>query len=234
MLRLPLNSHHPACVAYRTGRLEEYNVTTFGAKYTKYFYVRHRGHLVRRAMPNAHQTWYAPRFRYVGSTTPGTPPARVNCVEFCQRALCALGIDAPRFVALPLWRRRVLYLPFVLGAPRRAPRDVVLRGCDAPFDAAHVRRVLQGSGVEVHVVAVLVPIKRTALRGRHVCLVLRHGDKCFSVSVGETLAPTQHSAWTDVFVSIPDPLLVRHRADAFVLGSTTVAHARALQGLLKV
>tara|TARA_B110001450_G_scaffold144690_1_gene135336 strand:- start:201 stop:893 length:693 start_codon:yes stop_codon:yes gene_type:complete len=223
-MKIDPNSNHPVALAYRSGRLENYNLITFGEN-RNYFFKYSKG-ILHQQKTRGHQYYYSSKFSYlISSPINMQTPRFANCMEFVQRVAVMMNVaDACTFYKINIKPFTVTYLPYLkrFKCPSRTIEEIP--SCKYKHSRETVKSILQQKDIEMHVVKMRA--YWGVIPGPHFCLVFGKSGRYFSIAIGQIWSVSGESNWKNIFVSIPDPLILK--CEAKVISSTTIEDATDL------
>lgn len=230
-MRIDPNSDHPVAVAYKNGKLDTYNTMTFGENH-KHFFRYSKGILYQQKKTRGHQFYYSTKFSYlISSPMHVQSPRFANCMEFVQRvAVFMNAADACTFYRIKIKPFTVTYLPYLKRFKRPSRTIEELHSCKYKHSTDTVKGILQQKNVEMHVVKMRA--YWGVIPGPHFCLVFGQAGRYFSIAIGQIWSVNGDSNWKNIFVSIPDPLILK--CEAKVISSTTIKDATGLIGFFEL
>lgn len=223
-MKINASSNHPAAIAYRNGSLADYNLMTFGSNH-RYFFKYSKGILYQRRT-RGHQFHYSDKFSYIiSSPIYVETPRFANCMEFVQRVAFILKVaDACTFHKIKIKPFTVTYLPYLkrYKPPFRTIEEI--QSCKHMHSKETVRHILEDKDIEMHITRMWS--HWGVIAGPHFCLVFGKPGRYFSIAVGQIWSVNGESRWNDIFVSIPDPLILK--CQPTIISSTIVRNATDL------
>lgn len=227
-MKVSIKSYHPAAVAYRNNMLESYNKYTFGEHLSDLYFRPVDNMLIQEKKISGFKFYYSKKFSYIRSTTVNNVPKYINCMEFVQRLHDILGNHNIEFYALYVFPMYVSYLPFLkkYEAPSRTMEE--LKSACQYYTVKEIHSILRQTNLEIHVIRVWVKEDFIPIRGPHFCVIIGKNGKYLSAAVGDIHRSKSKTQWSDIFVSIPDPLVIREFNHSYVISSSITANASKL------